>query len=317
VLKRKQRGTRQIQAAREIAMNADNTRSRGSMLVLVLFLAGLLGVFSAVAAMAMRAAVNSSRSFAENLRAEEAVRAAIEQTVAQSGGVIADMRGTNLVMLDQTQVAVTLLGEAARIDLNFASPKLIAGIFRQIGVPGDQADAFAARVVDWRDDDDQVEKGGAERAAYRALGRVDGPRNGPFVHVAELALVLGIPAPVAAAAAPYLTVASGHEQINPMLADPPVLLALPGASVNGVRDFLARRSNPTASFETSISSLGPVEDFVSADPGAAIRFEARVRLGPNNERRLEAVVYILEGDSEPFRILAWDANPPERIRTLP
>jgi general secretion pathway protein K len=298
-------------------MIGDSARNRGSMLVLVLFLAGLLAVFAAVAAMAMQAAVNVSRGFADNLRAEEAFRAAIEQTVAQSGGTIRNMRGTNIVILDQTQVTVTLTDESARIDLNFAGPELLAGLFRQIGVPDDQAVAYAARVVDWRDEDDKVQTGGAERAAYRALGRVDGPRNGPFVHPAELALVLGIPAQVAAAAAPYITVASGHEQINPMLADPPVLMALPGVSANGVRDFLAQRASPTATFETAMRSLGRVEDFVSTDPGTGVRFEGRVRMGANNERRFEAVVYVLEGDKEPFRILAWDANPPARLRALP
>lgn len=299
-------------------MTGDSVRNRGSMLVLVLFFAGLLAVFAAVAAMAMRAAVNVSRSFADNLRAEDGFRAAIEQTVAQSGGKIRNMRGTNIVMLDQTQVTVTLTDESARVDLNFASPELLAGLFRQIGVADDQAIAYAARVVDWRDEDDQVQKGGgAERAAYRALGRVDGPRNGSFVHPAELNLVLGIPGPIAAAAAPYVTVASGHEQINPMLADPPVLLALPGVSVNRVRDFLAQRASPTANLDTLMASLGEIEDFVSVDAGMAVRFEGLVRLGANNERRFEAVVYVLEGDNEPFRILAWDANPPARIRTLP
>lgn len=293
-------------------------RSRGSMLVLVLFFAGLLAVFAAVAAMAMRAAINVSRSFADNLRAEESFRAAIEQTIAQSGGSIKNMRGTNIVILDQVQVAVTLTDEASRIDLNLAPAELLIGLFRQVGVPDDQAAAYAARIGDWRDEDDQTQKGGAERPAYRALGRVDGPRNGPFVHPAELALVIGIPTAVAAAVAPYVTVASGHEQINPMLADPPVLLALPGVSPNRVRDFLAQRASPTASFQSLLPSLGRgVEQFVSTDPGTAVRFEGLVRLGPNNDRRFEAVVYVLEGDTEPFRILAWDSNPPARMRALP
>ena len=158
--------------------------------------------------------------------------------MAQSGGSITNMRGTNIVLLDQAQIAVTLTDEASRMDLNQAQPILLAGLFRQLGVADDQANIYAARIVDWRDEDDQAQKnGGAERAAYRAVGRVDGPRNGPFIHPAELALVLGIPPRVAAAAGPYVTVASGHEQINPMLADPPVLLALPGMTVNAVRDL--------------------------------------------------------------------------------
>jgi general secretion pathway protein K len=298
-------------------MSMNNPTNRGSMLVLVLFLAGLLSVFAAVAATAMRAAQNSSRGFAEGLRAEEAARGAIEQAVAQSGGTIAGMTGVSTATFGQTQVVVMTRSESARIDLNVASPELLAGLFRQLGVAADEANSYAARIVDWRDEDDRVEKGGAERSAYRGVGRVDSPRNGPFVHVAELGLVLGIPATVAAAAAPYITVASGHEQINPLLADPPVLLAIPGVSPNGVRDFLAQRAKLDATFASLIPSLGDVEEFVSEEPGQAVRFEAQVRLGPNNERRFEAVVYISPGDKEPFRILAWDPNPPERIRALP
>jgi general secretion pathway protein K len=298
-------------------MSTSKPGNRGSMLVLVLFLAGLLSVFAAVAAMAMRAAQNSSRSFSENLRAEEAARGAIEQAVAQSGGTIAGLTGNLITDFGQTRVALTARSETARIDLNLAPPELLAGLFQQLGVAPDQAGAYAACIVDWRDEDDKTEKNGAERAAYRAVGRVDGPRNGPFVHVAEVGLVLGIPAQVAAAAAPYLTVASGQEQINPMLADPPVLLAIPGVSANGVRDFLAQRSKPGATFASSIPSLGQVENFVTEETGQAVRFEARVALAPNNERRFEAVVYVLPGDKEPFRILAWDANPPERLRALP
>jgi len=287
------------------------------MLVLVLFLAGLLSVFAAVAATAMRAAQNSSRGFAENLRAEEAARGAIEQMIATNGGVIGTLKGATLLNFADMQVVVTTRNESARIDLNKAEPQLLSGLFRQLGVAPEQADIYAARIVDWRDDDDKVTKGGAERAAYRAVGRVDGPRNGPFVHTAELGLVLGIPAAVAAAAAPYVTVASHLEQINPLLADPPVLLALPGTTPDKVADFLSRRANPTATFELLVSALGPVQDFITQEGGLAVRFEAQVRLTPNNERTFEAVVYALTGDTEPYRILAWDPNPPDRIQSSP
>lgn len=298
-------------------MSVHHPSKRGSMLVLVLFLAGLLSIFAAVAAMAMRAAQNSSRGFAETMRAEEAARGGIEIAVAQAGGAVARMSGSTFANFGQAQVAVLARNEAARIDINLAQPKLLAGLFRQLGVAADQADIYASRIVDWRDDDDKVEKGGAERSAYRSVGRVDGPRNGPFVHVAELGLVLGVPPKVAAAAAPYITVASGFEQINPMLADPPVLLAIPGVSIDRVRNFMAERVKTGVTAQSLIASLGKVEEFVTEEAGQSVRFEARVKLSANNERRFEAVVYVPPGDNEPFRILAWDASPPERIRTLP
>ena len=300
-------------------MTAKYPHNRGSMLILVLFLAGLLGVFAIVAAMVMQAAATSSRSFADSLKAEELFRAAIEQTVAQSGGSITNMRGTNIVVLDQAQIAVTLTDQSARIDLNQAPPVLLAGLLRQVGLPDDQANIYAARIVDWRDEDDQAQKnGGAERAAYRAVGRVDGPRNGPFIHPAELALVLGIPPRVAAAAAPYVTVASGHEQINPMLADPPVLLAVPGMTEKAVRDLLAQRTNPMLRFEDLSTGLGrEAAQYFGNDPGVAVRFEGLVRLGVNNERRIRSSSVCFRRRQRALSNFAWDANPPARMRALP
>lgn len=296
------------------------SRQRGSMLLVVLFLAGLLGVFAAVAASAMHAAADSSRTFANGLRADEAMRGALDYIVAQTGAGIQQSRGTASIEMGRAKVLLTIRDEAARIDINRAPPELIAGIFRQAGVPADVAARYAARIVDWRDlDDDISPNGGAERGAYRAAGRTDGPRNGPFLHVAELALVLGIPTRTAAAVSPYVTVAGGRDKINPMYADPPVLMAIPGVDENRVRDFMEERKQPGAQLKSLISRLGPVQNFVTDESGAAVRFEGSVRLdGGSDERHYEVVASVSSGDSSaPYRILAWDANPPERIRALP
>ena len=293
-------------------------RQRGSMLLVVLFLAGLLGVFAAVAASVMHAAADSSRTFAQGVRADEAMRGAMDYVIGQTGQAILQSRGTAAVQLGRTKVLLSVHDEASRIDLNHAPPELLAGIFRQVGVPSDVAAMYAARIVDWRDADDKLSpNGGAERGAYRAAGRADGPRNGPFLHVAELALVLGIPMRTAAAVAPYVTVANGRDKINPMFADPPVLLAIPGVNDGRVRDFLAQRDQAGAQPKSLISRLGPVQNFVTEENGLAVRFEGRVVLDDNDVRRYEVLASVRSGDSEPYRILAWDANPPERIRALP
>jgi len=293
-------------------------RQRGSMLLVVLFLAGLLGVFAAVAASVMHAAAESSRTFANGLRADEAMRAAIDYVVARTGEGILKSRGTAAIDLGRTKVLLTVRDEAARIDLNKAPPELLAGIFRQVGVPPDVAAIYAARIVDWRDPDDKASaNGGAEFGAYRAAGRADGPRNGPFLHVAELALVLGIPTRTAAAVAPYVTVASGRDKINPMFADPPVLMAIPGINEGRVREFVEERKLAGVQSKSLISRLGPVQSFLTEENGLAVRFEGRVELDRNDERRYEVVASVRAGDRRPYRVLAWDANPPERIRALP
>jgi general secretion pathway protein K len=287
---------------------------RGSVLLAVLFLAGLLGIFAAVASSVMNAAADSSRSFAENIRAEAAMRSAIEYIVARTGSGLQDAVGTAIVDVGPAKVVITVSDEAARVDLNKAPPELIAGIFQQVGVSAENARTYAARIVDWRDVDDDVSpNGGAERGSYRAAGRVDGPRNGPFLSVAELALVLDLPARAAAAVAPYVTVASGRDRINPMQADPPVLKAIPGMTQNLMDTILDQRKKPGMDVATLISNMPAVEDYVTDEPALAVRFDGRVRLASSIERRYEVIVSATDGDNEPYRILAWDANPPARI----
>lgn len=288
------------------------------MLVVVLFFAALLGIFAAVAGTFMSSAADASRAFGDGLRADEAMRSAIEYIVGQTGQTIQQARGTANVQIKGAKIQITVRDEAARIDINRAPPELLAGIFRQVGVPADTAGMFAARIVDWRDADDKISpNGGAERAAYRAAGRTDGPRNGPFLSVAELALVLGVPARAAAAVAPYVTVASGRDKINPMFADPAVLMAIPGVTEERVRDFIGERNKPNVEFANLITRLGPVENFVTEENGQAVRFDARIQVAPNDVRRYEAVVTVIDGDTEPYRIISWDANPPAQKQALP
>lgn len=291
----------------------DRRANRGSILVAVLLLTGVMSVFAAVATLSLRAGTDASRSFAESLRAEEAMRGAIEQIAALSGSSGLPRSGATLVTLGETVVAVAFRDEIARIDLNRAPPDLLAGIFRAVGVEPAAADEYATRVVAWRNPED---KGSVERSAYRAAGRIDGPRNGPFLHVSELALVLGIPRQVAAAVAPYVTVASRSEKINPMLADPPVLLALPGAKADSVHAFLQDRQFKNLMPKDLMTRLGPVEDYVTDGFSRAVRLEARVRFGGRNDRPFEVIVGVVPGDTEPYRVLAWDANPPARMSEL-
>ena len=291
--------------------------NRGSILVAVLLIAAIVSVFVAVASRSLQAGTDASRSFAESLRAEEAMRAAIEQIAALTGPAGPLRPSSTVVVLGTTAVEMSFTDEISRIDLNNAPIELLTGIFRVVGVEANEARRYAARIIDWRDDDDQlVEEGGAEVTAYRAGGRLDGPRNGPFMHVAELALVLGVPKNVAAAVAPYVTVASGSEMVNPLLADPPVLMAIPGLKEDQVRQFLEDRVFRNMAPNDLVARLGPVEDYVTVQTSNAVRYEGRVRF-TGNARRFEAVVTVTSGDTEPYRILAWDANPPVRMRRLP
>ena len=80
---------------------------------------------------------------------------------------------------------------------------------------------------------------------------------------------------------------------------------------------LARRLQSFLRPKDLIARLGDVEDYVTDQTSKAVRYEGRVRFGGKNDRRFEVIVSSVPGDSEPYRILAWDANPPMRMRQLP
>jgi general secretion pathway protein K len=285
------------------------TAERGSILISVLALAILLAFLAAIATAVVRAAHGSGRAFADDIRAEHAARAVLEKLVAENPDPRTAV-GSALV-LPGLAAEVLMSNEAGRIDLNTAPPELIAGVFRALRMEEDFAATLAARIVDFRDEDDKVsQNGGAERDAYRAQGRADGPANRPFAHVAELALVLGMPLQAAAAAAPYFTVASKQAGINPLVASDAVLMALPGVDAAHVADFLDARAAGDIPIDRLKARLNPAASkFLVDDFGAASRAQIVVRLGPRNIRRFEAIV-APGSEKEPYRILAWQAGAP-------
>jgi general secretion pathway protein K len=94
-------------------------------------------------------------------------------------------------------------------------------------------------------------------------------------------------------------------------------MAIPGLKEEQVRSFLQARADRNLAAKDLISRLGQAEEYVTDQQGRAVRLEGRVRFGGKNDRRFEVVVAVVPGDTEPYRILAWDANPPERMRALP
>ena len=171
--------------------------TRGSALLIVLV---MLGLVAALASVIGRVASGTSVDLATAVNLDRVMIAA-DGGVALAGALVAAMAnsdeeagagvGGQTVRLDGMTLSVSLTNERGRIDLNGSPPELLEGLFRALGVPGETARTLAARIVDFRDSDDEAEIGGAEAPAYAQAG-LSGPRNGPFVHPFELVAVLGI-----------------------------------------------------------------------------------------------------------------------------
>jgi type II secretory pathway component PulK len=124
--------------------------------------------------------------------ADSAIRLAILELAAPPVHTAASSPPSTLtVQVFGEPLAVQIEREARRVDLNAADEAVLASALIGKSVEEAQALALAARIVDWRDADDEVGRHGAERTEYRHAGRNGGPRNDAFESISELRQVLG------------------------------------------------------------------------------------------------------------------------------
>jgi general secretion pathway protein K len=269
--------------------------------------------------------INSATAFTvhdERLQAEGLARAALELSVyratAAPQGQTAT-RGTFLFRLGTALVNAEFVSEAARIDLNAAPRELLSGLFAGLGASRGQADSYADRILGWRSPPPQDNVGPNEAANYRAAGMLYGPRGGPFPHTGELALVLGIPEFMVTRALPYLTVYSGQPQVDIFNASPQVLAALPGMDPQRLQAILVQRAAAPQNEQTAqalLGTLGAAQTFANTQGNKSLRVTARIAFDSGQRMTTEAVIFLLDSGTDPYRILTWhddmDDTPADR-----
>jgi general secretion pathway protein K len=269
--------------------------------------------------------INTATAFTvhdERLQAEGLARAALELSVyratAAPQGQTAT-RGTFLFRLGTALVNAEFVSEAARIDLNAAPRELLSGLFAGLGASRGQADSYADRILGWRSPPPQDNVGPNEAANYRAAGMLYGPRGGPFPHTGELALVLGIPEFMVTRALPYLTVYSGQPQVDIFKASPQVLAALPGMDPQRLQAILVQRASAPQNEQAAqalLGMLGAGQTFANTQGNKSLRVTARIAFDSGQRMTTEAVIFLLDSGTDPYRILTWhddmDDTPADR-----
>lgn len=257
--------------------------------------------------------INTAMAFTvhdERLQAEGLARAALELSAYQASASPRGQpvtRGTFLFRLGNGLVNAEFVSESARIDLNTAPKELLSGLFAGLGASRAQADGYADRILGWRSPPPQ-DNSPNEAANYRTAGMLYGPRGGPFPHVGELALILGIPEVMVARALPYLTVYSGQPQINVFNAAPQVLAALPGMDPGRLQAILVQRAAAPQNEQTAqalLAMLGAGQTFANVQSSKAFRVTARIAFDSGQRMTTEAVIFLLDSGAEPYRILTW------------
>ncbi len=264
--------------------------------------------------------INTAVAFAvhdERLQAEGLMRAALELSAYQ---VIVNTQGppssgTLVFRIGNASVNVAYKSETARIDLNAAPKDVLSGLFVTLGAARNAADYYADRIIGWRSPP-QEGTPDTEAGVYRAAGLPYGPRAAPFPHTGEIGLVHGIPDFLVERALPFLTVYSGQPQINIFDAEPQVIAALPGMDAERLNAVLVQRRAGPQNAQGLLAMLGPAAALATDRGNKALRVTARMAFDSGQRMTSEAVIFVLDGGSNPYRILTWrdDADDPTATR---
>ncbi|HLB31485.1 MAG TPA: hypothetical protein VJN91_08150 [Gammaproteobacteria bacterium] len=195
-----------------------------------------------------------------------------------------------------------LQDEAGRIDLNTARAELLQGLLLSSVVDETTANNLLQSIMDWRDRDSERRIAGAEDDDYRRSGLAYDAKDGPFNGVAELRRVMGMNDEIFTAVEPALTVYSHQPGINPALAPPAALLAIPGMNEDRVAKLIADRENGIAAPMPFVAEADA--RFLTQIRDQVVRVSSMGTLG-ENQVTLDVTVLLHRNQTDPISILAW------------
>jgi general secretion pathway protein K len=280
-------------------VRAGRAGQRGIALLAVLWAVAVLAVLAMDVLLASRREALHGRDRLEHARLEAAAEAGLALAVR------ALLRNAPAAALgphefDGSRILVGLEPEAGKVDLNAAAPELLRALLLGLGVPGGQALALAAAIIDWRDPDQVPERGGLELEGYRQQGRAVPPRDAEFQSVAEMADLAGMTPELLERLAPLVTVHHRRPEPEFALAAPPVRQAL----------LLARRLQAAADQAEGGAATAAPPTPAAASPrqglaGQAFTLLIAVERPEGGRLRRVAVVRLTGNPKEPYWLHDW------------
>jgi general secretion pathway protein K len=288
-------------------MAVTRASDEGYVTLAVLLVVGLLAAIVSSLLAVARPALGLARLGGDEVAAEALLQGGVTAAAFLLYGAGKEVKDVNklVLRLHTGEVRLSVSDEGGLIDLNSADPKLLEGLFAAVGGVSMRPDAFASRVVDWRDEDSDVSINGAELSTYTDAGLDYGPPNLPFHSVDEARHILGLSPQDFERLKPYLTVFSGSPKIDPLFAPPPVLMAIPGSGKPAVQHILgARKAGRDRDY---ISTLVPeMTDFLSDKPSGVYRVQVRAKLKNGYADAAEAVIFASQAEgSADYKTVAW------------
>jgi general secretion pathway protein K len=283
-------------------------KQRGFAMILVIWVLVLLSLVAAGFNRLVRVETESGSWLSDQVRLRTAASAAISRALLGLSAREPEQRwradgAPHLFTWDGLPTRISVRQESGKIDLNYASPTLLTGLFQQFDDGADSA-ALTAALLDWRDRDDDPSPGGAEAPDYLAAGRDYAPANGPLSGVDELSQVLGFDADLVARIRPYVTIYSRQARIDPYSAPLPVILALPDIEPEQARQFVERRDTALATGGTpDFSLLLPATSQINTRATGDL-FEIQVEVTKDGMEHKERAIVRLHSQSGDHEILS-------------
>lgn len=224
-------------------------------------------------------------------------------------------RGSFRFRMDNAEAFVSFTSEAARVDLNRASKEMLSNLFEVLGAERKAASDIADRIVGWRTEA-KSRAANDEEALYLSSGLPYSPRQGPFAHVNELSLVLGMSPAMIERALPFLTVYSKSADVDVLLAPAEVVAAVPGMTPEALNDFLKQRASLPRDQKAVAAALGPARAGATLPEAKAFRVVTTIRFDSGRRTSTEAVISLGQNeDKEPYNVLSWQDQTETEIRS--
>ncbi|MCD9030522.1 general secretion pathway protein GspK [Luteimonas sp. Y-2-2-4F] len=274
--------------------------ARGAALLLVLWLIALLTALVGAFALSARIEHLQGRVLYQGVAGEQAARAGLEYAVSRMLDPVPEQRWlpdgrAYAWRFDGVDIALRLVDESGKVDLNAAQQPLLAALLRAAGAEQQQAERIAAAILDWRDPDDLGQVlGAAEDPQYAAAGLPYGAKDAPLESIGELQQILGMTPALYEALLPHVTVHSGLATPDPRFAGGLVLQAL---GMDPEQVLQSRQPAP---------GLPQPPELLGGGTGT-YSIDSRARLADGREAVLQAVVRVGGGISPgaAYTILRW------------
>ena len=311
----------------------------GYILVTVLAVAVILAGLIAAGSLVMRSALGTARVADADVTSAGLLSSGVEIAAYQLAvlKIQPDLVDGRRIRLTDGVVTPHVIDEAAKVDLNAANAKLLAGVFAGVGMDAATAATVVQRIVAMRGPANGVLADGGRGASSNALdpanaygaggppttglastppgglgstvasaGSDSPPKSRGLQSVEDLSDIGGVRREDMRLLRQRLTVYNPDGRLNVMTAAPDVLMSMPGMTELKLTQLLAARdAGPEAATAAQATLGGDLASFIKASPGPA--YTVRVDVAEKNGRRksVEAVIAASKSPNQPYYILSW------------